>query len=249
MTVTARDICTIPGRVSTPIAPPSGPCGAVWRLPGRPWPRPVTLQRTDFPMRRHAMIPVLLPLLLAVGCEGFLTPRPVESVAEDDLTVIRVAPDAPPLMATEASFWAVRGEAREVEIRYDAASGYNGKCLRFVVPANALLRNADGSVIAPGDSVLITVRVTDPALFLFEFEPAGLRFDPSHPARLEVRYRWRDETQPTPATFGIWRQERGGAPWVQLPSTRFDEMDEIHADIGGFTRFAVAFTRYALASD
>lgn len=201
---------------------------------------------------------LLLPVLLGLAsCEGLLSPESSPSVSDDELTIVRVDPDAPPLSATEVSFWAVRGEERAVEIRYAAAGGYNGKCLRFVVPAESLLRDSEGRMISPGDSIRITVRVEDPNLYLFEFDPGGVRFNPAHPARLEIRYSWIaedangdgvvDERDRAIADgFGIWRQERRGEPWARIPSRRLYEIQEIHADITGFTRYAMAQDRAAV---
>jgi hypothetical protein len=200
-------------------------------------------------MMKRALL-VLFLVLPAAGCGDFLVPPPALSRADAEITIVRVAANAPPLTATEVSFWAVRGQDREVEIRYENG-GYSGKCMRFVVPAQAPLRHANGAPVQVGDSVLVTVRVLDPRLFLFEFDPGGLIFDPAHPARLEIRYRWlaedtngdgvvdqRDEQ--LARNFGLWRQEKVGAAWSPIPALRLGAEMEIHADITGFTRYALA---------
>jgi hypothetical protein len=212
-------------------------------------------------MLRGFLKAAVLSLLLffAAGCDSVFAPRNDLVLEESAIDVVEVAPDAPPLQNTTVKFWAVRGESREVEIRYAAAPGYNGKCLRFVVPADALLRDANGKVIQPGDSVEITIRVIDPSQFLFEFDPAGIRFDPAHPAKLEIRHRWAvadlngdgsvdDADQAVARALSIWRQERVGDDWVKIPSERLDDLQEVHADITGFTRYALASDRHALSS-
>jgi hypothetical protein len=193
---------------------------------------------------------LLLPLALA-GCDGFMTAESSNPVDDGLLTAVRVAPDAPPLETTEVSFWIVRGEEREVQISYGTGSGYRSKCVRFIVPADGPLRHADGSVFAVGDSARVTVRVVDHELFLFEFDPAGLRFNPSHPARIEVRYRWMADDlngdgtvdaddQALASDFGLWKQEATGQPWTEVPSARDEEIQELHADLTGFTRYMLA---------
>lgn len=190
----------------------------------------------------------------AAGCDGFLSPQNQLVLDDDEIALARVAEDAPELLHTEIEFWAVRGEDREVQIRYAGTGGYNGKCLRFVVPGQALLRRSDGSVIEPGDSVRITIRVVDVELYVFEFDPGGLRFDPAHPARMEVRYTWAaddlngdgsvDADDSTMAeNLAIWRQERDGASWERIPSRRIEDLQEVHADITGFTKYALASDR------
>ena len=192
----------------------------------------------------------LLTLVATVGCSELFGPD--EPTVEDgDLTIIPVAPNAPPLTATEVSFWAVKGEHREVQIQYRYPNGGLGKCLRFVVPSNALLRHPDRRLVASGDSVQITVKVIDPELFLFEFSPNRLEFDPNQPARLEIRYQLaaqdldRDgdvdaDDAAIRSRFKLWKQERVGQGWQEVRSTRDDNTNEIQADITGFTRYALA---------
>lgn len=196
-------------------------------------------------------VPALALLLATAGCSEIFGPS-TTVVKDGGLTIISVAPDAPPLEALTVSFWAKRGEDREVEIRYVYASGTTGKCLRFVVPANALLRRPDGRRVQEGDSVQITIRVDDPDLFLFEFDPGGVRFDPSRPARLEVRYTYASldlngngivgdpEDFEIRSRFGLWKQERAGDAWHQIGSSRDEARRELQADITGFTRYALA---------
>ena len=145
-----------------------------------------------------------------------------------------------------------------MEIRYAAAPGYSGKCLRFVVPGDALLRDANGAVIERGDSVKITIRVVDPSQFLFEFDPAGLRFDPANPAKVEIRYSWAvgdmngdgaidDADSAVARQLSIWRQERVGDAWVKIPSQRLGDLQEVHEAVTGFKRDALASDRHAIS--
>ncbi len=202
-------------------------------------------------MTRRPFVPLALLVAFLSACDGFLTSEPRFAVIEDGkLTPVKVDPNAPPLERMEATFWIVRGEWREVEIRY-AAPGYSGKCIRFIVPPDAPLRHPDGRVFQQGDSALVTLRVIDPELYLFEFDPDGLRFNPAAPARVEIRYAWiaadangdgvvNSLDQNFVKTFTLWRQERVTQPWVEVPSERDEENQEIHADVDGFTRYMLA---------
>jgi hypothetical protein len=120
------------------------------------------------------------------------------------------------------------------------------------VDAEALLTRPDGTPFADGDSVLITVRVADPDLLLFEFQPAGLRFNPDRPAELKIHYNHADddldedgdvdlEDETLELTIGIWRQENDGDPFERLGSLLFDELEEIEAELQGFSRYALAY--------
>lgn len=205
-------------------------------------------------MKRHWFAgPVLLLVLSALlgGCSELIDPDG-QVLDESELTFVRLDDNAPGIDTTEVSFWAVRGQEREVQIRYfyEGTNSYV-KCLRFVVPANALSRRADGSTIATGDSVRITIRMPDRTRLGFEFDPAGLQFDPSHPATVEVVYRYADPDfngdgvvdatdDDLAARMGFWRQERPGEPWTRIETTRLQEIAEARATIAGFTKYALA---------
>lgn len=194
--------------------------------------------------------PLLLAALLlgAVGaCRELTTAAESEAVSESDLTFVRVDPEAPPLDATVVTFWAVQGQTREVQISYSSSDYGNGKCLLFRVPADAVMEG-----VAPGDSVQITIRVMDEGQFRFSFEPDGLRFDPAHPAEVEIRYRWADpdldgdgDVDPRDTllaeTFTLWARVGTDALWQRVPGAqRRRENFEIVAPIVGFTQYALA---------
>jgi hypothetical protein len=196
-----------------------------------------------------------LPLVLAValaasGCDGLLNLDDQPGTSESDLTFVRFVADAPPLTDTVVSFWAVRGQDRQVQIQYIYANGL-GKCMLFRVPADALARHPDGRTVAEGDSVLITIRVPDKSRYDYSFSPAGLQFDANHPAELEVKYRWADRDLDGNGVvdsrdehlwkgFAFWKQERPGQPWTRIETTRLEDILEARAAITSFTKYALA---------
>jgi hypothetical protein len=202
--------------------------------------------------RRLSILFLLVLGSLASGCDSFLFPDEESGVDEESLDVVHVGPDAPPLVSTDVTFWIVGGEAAEVEIRYQTA-GYIGKCLRLVIPAEAQVRRPNGTLLEPGDSVLATIRVIDPARFVFEMLPEGLTFGSANPARLEIHYQWMaDDTNGDgkvdaadsllASRFGVWSRNTETGRWSAVPSVRQGDQNTIEAPV---TRF----TRYALASD
>ena len=190
-------------------------------------------------------------LAAAFGCE---TAGPEnDPVPEDELVFLQFSDSTLPLVTQEGSFWAVKGEGRELILRYqpDEPGETGEEFLRFKVGGDALLRRSDGTAFARGDSVRITVRVDPGGRFLFEFEPSGLVFDPDHAAELEIRYRGADDDYNrdgrvddddlrTETRLSVWKRERPGEPWRKQGTARVEDADELKAKITSFTGFAVA---------
>jgi hypothetical protein len=155
------------------------------------------------------------------------------------LAFVRLASTAPEPETRDTSFWAVSGRGGELEIRFAGDAGE--RFLRFRVGGDALLTYPDGRSFAEGDSVRIRVRLDEDSRFVFDFEPSGLRFDPEHPAELEVRYAEADPADVgLPDELFLWKQERPDAPWLRLATVRVKDAKEVRARITGFTGFALA---------
>jgi len=193
----------------------------------------------------------LAALALAASCGDATGP---EQRTSAELTFVKLAPDAPDILDVTASFYAVRGENRELRLRFAPLPGAveSEDYLRFEVDNESLDRRPDGSVIAEGDSVLITVHVVDLQKMIFEFQPSGLRFNANRPARLKVEFNHFDadldgdgdidatDTQ-LETRLALWKQENAGEPWVKLPTVLKFETNEAEAAITGFTGYALAF--------
>lgn len=192
-------------------------------------------------------------IALATACGGDST-GPEGGTDESDLHFLRSAPDAPPLAETSVSFWAVRGQEREASIWYRPRPGQGDSTefVEFRVPDRSLVQRPDGTPVAPGDSLLITIAVVDPERLIVEFEPSGLRFAPDRPARLKIRYvEAADDLDDDgdvdgadtalKALLSIFRQEQPGGLWFKLPSLSIEVSDEVEADVAGFTRYAIGY--------
>lgn len=208
-------------------------------------------------MRNRSLKPVaVLALIGAVlSCsDDPATPGPDDGLKpEAELTFVRFDPDLFVSAQMTASFWAVRGEDRELEMTYqepDDSGDERDEFLEFRVRPESLLRRPDGTPFAEGDSVLITVSVDPGGRFVFDFQPAGLQFDPSEPAELEIDFNLADrdlnddgvedqEDELIRAQLSIWRQDSPGSVWERLESLRIRE-DELRADLSGFSGFATA---------
>lgn len=122
------------------------------------------------------------------------------------------------------SFFAVRGEAREVRVRLESDSG-NDEFLRLQITEPTV--RPDGSPIAEGDSVLITVTI-DPISLAVDLQPSGIQFGSNDPTELDLSYEaagldlnvdgsvnaFDDYIEQN--LLGIWMQEHPGDPWVFL---------------------------------
>ncbi len=206
-------------------------------------------------MHRRILTTLSLALLLACSDSGGPGDGGGTTKPPSDLTILRLGDASPPLFNPVESFYAVKGDNREVRIFFedDDDPGEAGdEYLRLRVDADALQSYPDGTPFAEDDSVLITVRVVDPARLLFEFEPAGLTFNPAEPAELKIHYDKADddldedgdvdvEDQTLELTLGIWRQENDGDPFVRLGSLLIDDLEEIDAELDGFSRYALAY--------
>ncbi|MCU0620063.1 MAG: hypothetical protein MUC69_01015 [Gemmatimonadales bacterium] len=202
---------------------------------------------------------VLSLLLLAGGCSDSgdgSEPGPDEPGTEKppaELNILRLAADAPPLESPSVSFWAVKGDDREGRIYFLNESGERGEeYARLKIDEDALRARPDGSLFAEGDSVLVTVTILDPAQILFQLAPEGLQFNPDEPAVLVLKYAEADDDfdgdgerddddDDIEQRLGIWRQATPSDPFVRLGSARFEDLEEIEAELTGFSRYAIAY--------
>jgi hypothetical protein len=208
-------------------------------------------------MRRPTFL--LGPALFVIACSGDGSggpgPTPQDSTAaQDSLHFLRPAATAPALGTRVVSFYAVRGSTREVRLMYRARPGApdSSEFARFRVEDRSLVTRPDGSTIAPGDSVLITLEITDTLQYITDFQPAGLKFAAGRPARLWLKF---GEADPDLnhdnvvnavdtallLALKIWKQEQPGQPWSLLPSSVDTVSKEVEADITGFTRYALSY--------
>jgi hypothetical protein len=189
--------------------------------------------------------------LVLLGCGDNTGPA---GVPDAQLTIVRQDTLAPPLLTTQASFWAKVGDGREIRLFYQgAAPGDTGdEYLRFEVPGDGLYRKPDGSAFQPGDSILITITVFDPTRFHYQFEPSGLRFSPEHPARLKVRYFNGEhdfngdgvedaDDAAIETVLDLWRRTGPGALWFKVGAVKFEELDELDANIQSFSDYSIAW--------
>jgi hypothetical protein len=193
-------------------------------------------------------------LLSVAGCGGSSDSTAPEQRPTSTLRLLSLAPGAPALATTSVSFYAVRGKNAGVDLWYHPRPGRSDstKFLEFRMGGATLDRRPNGSVIADGDSVLITLAVINPTNLVVQFQPSGLLFSAKDPARLKMFFaecgddldrngRVDGGDDAIQQQLGIWRQETPLDPWIKLSSVVVKGSKEIDADLGGFTGYAVAY--------
>ena len=186
---------------------------------------------------------------LVLGCDD--PTQPVQTFTPNFLVA---APDAPAIANPVLSFWAVKGQEYEEFIWYqkrpDRADSTD--LVRFRLDQLSLLTRPDGTPIAMGDSILITITVVDAQRMILDMQPSGLRFSSADPAELKISFLEADDDINQDGTvnasdtalvsqLAIWRRETATAPWVKLSSAVEVELDEVEADLLGFTGYAIAY--------
>jgi hypothetical protein len=210
-----------------------------------------------FLMRLHHLPSrALLIVALATGlsCTESTAPDAETERAPTDLRLLAAPHSAPPLAATQASFYAVKGRSTGVDIWYRPAAGRSDstKYLEFRVGSNSLDRRPDGSPIAAGDSVLISLIVTDPTHFIVEFQPSGLKFSAGDQPTLKISFaacgddlnydgKIDDTDAAMLSSLALWRQEGPFQPWFKMTSSVTASLKEINAQLGGFTGYAIEY--------
>jgi hypothetical protein len=212
-------------------------------------------------MKRSLWVRLILSALVAAACSSDGTtpvppgdPGPI-GTPETSLQFLRPVTGTS-LRSDSVSFWAVRGQDREVAMYYrpNAGTSDSVRFLRFRVRGESLQKKPDGTTFVNGDSVRITIRVRDFSKLITEFSPSGLTFSVLRPAELRIDFKNCDQdfnrdgvvnqtdTNLVP-TFAVWKQEATGQPW--FPLTSFIEvsgnLSEVKADVQSFTNHAIAY--------
>lgn len=212
----------------------------------------------DQPSRWHRWL-APLALVGAFACSadlstGVLPGDALRAGGYSDPIFLQTAEGAPGIATPAVSFWAVKGQDREAFIWYNAQAGSNDstKLVRFRVPKKSLCKRPDGSNIANGDSLQITMTVVDASRQQVTFEPAGLLFCSGKPAKLTMWWEQADHDFDDDgdidaadiaweSLLSIWKQETPGAPWQKVATVIQPDSDQAEASITGFTSYLVAY--------
>jgi hypothetical protein len=201
-------------------------------------------------MRR--LLLAFVTLAMAGACSN--SSGPGSPAPRATLNFVRQDSTYKPLLSTQGVFYAKVGQGRLVRLVYQGSTPTDSgaEFLRFEVPGDGLYRKPDGTPFVAGDSIQITVTVIDPKRFQFDFQPSGLQFNPSDPARLRVEYHYADpdfngdgSVDSSDATIegllSLWRREPPDSLWFQMAAVKSVELEEFDADVLRFSQYAVAW--------
>lgn len=115
--------------------------------------------------------------------------------------------------------------------------------IRLKLDRQALAALPNGTPIANGDSVFISIVWAQGDSVLFHLIPTGLTFDPAHKAELKISFGETDEASDTTIVnqLAVWRQALPTDDFVKLSTTKLDAEQELEVKLNGFSRYAIAY--------
>lgn len=207
-------------------------------------------------MTRRILQRIGLALIAGVAaCGDFGVPLPDDPGLTDGLPSIAgtrvpvaLADTTPYLETYEAAFWAVQGRRSTFRVNYVALerehaeeSGERQKHLVLTIPRSTQIIRPDGSSLAEGDSIQITVTI-DGARLAVEFGPDGTRFAGPEPLHLALWLVYADLTQGSgPEDLHIWYRPPDGATWEPQPTRVIAGGQAVLGELRHFSNYAVAY--------
>jgi hypothetical protein len=209
----------------------------------------------------HRALTVFTLALVAAACSDGIGPRPAAapqpqydmSVSSPGTHILRQSPTAPRLQTYRVSFWAKRGRQTTIFVNYRRAPGQwlPDPFLRFKIPINGLVSGAGGAPLHRGDSVQITMLIDSVSLNVV-FQPSGVVFSKSFPARLAMWYQNADpdldadgdvdaDDRALEEQLAIWYRGTKAGAWKQLWSKNNTMQQYVASAINHFSQYAVAW--------
>ena len=206
------------------------------------------------PPSRSVTALAVATLAALLSCTDATAPDGVNERAPTDLRLLAAPYDTPPLVTTQTSFYAVKGKVSGTDIWYRPRAGQtdSAKFLEFRLGTASLDRRPDGTLIPAGDSVLITLKVTDPTHFIIDLQPSGLTFAANDQPRLKISFaacgddlNYDGRVDAADAgmmtSLSVWRQEAPFQSWFKVSSTVTTTVREVDTRLGGFTGYALMY--------
>ncbi len=148
-----------------------------------------------------------------------------------------------------ASFWAVRGEPRSLQINYLSSTGDTSAPFLRLTTADPTYVPGVGD-LAPGDSVLITVTI-DTNNIKVSLEPTGLQF--GEPGQLQISWGGADgdmngdgvvddaDAYIESQLLGLWYREGTDSAWERIPAVQLLSDKSFTSALPHFSEYAVSW--------
>jgi hypothetical protein len=182
---------------------------------------------------------------------GSATPRFTASGPLAERGIPGLLPSGPAglgLHAYTATFWAVRGQERAVEISYQSSNDTTYPFLRFTVSDPSYVPGV--GELAIGDSVLISVTVDGEDIEV-SLEPTGLQF--GTPAEMQIWYGGAngdlngdglvddDDAYIEQQLLGMWYRESVLDGWTRIPAFQMLSDKSFTSRLEHFSQYAVSW--------
>ena len=175
-----------------------------------------------------------------------------DGYGDSELNILAMADDSPRLVTYRKTFKACKSKSQKLQIGYLAKPDVvTGLFLELEIPKYSLSRMPNGRRIASWECVWITATI-DPDNMVVKFEPEGLRFRSSKPAKLRMWYTYANldlngdgvvdhkDEEIIDEDLALWRLPYDGGAWVKIGSVHAENAMQFTARLTRFSHYAVA---------
>lgn len=168
---------------------------------------------------------------------------PVAPQSGPTIAMLERATDAPQLATHHVSLALVQGKPSNFKVRYVDPETNNAEgpwFLRIKVPQGTQLWAPNGSPLARGDTLVVTLNI-DPTKFLVSFGPHGTQFTGERPVTLAFKYDYAKMDARDPADLRVWYQPTADAEWSVVPAEVDKQGSMVWMSLHHFSNYAMAF--------
>ncbi len=217
-------------------------------------------------MRRSKLLIGMAGLAAFVACMDATGPDPGSEALDglapwvrhlnasggSQLNILAMADDSPRLETYQTTFKACKYKSQKLQIGYlPKPDVVTGLFLELEIPKYSLYRWPSGRRFASWECVWITATI-DRDNMVVKFEPEGLRFRSSKPAKLRMWYTYADldlngdgvvdheDEDIIGEDLALWRLPHDGGAWVKIGSAHYEGSMQFKASLTQFSHYAVA---------
>lgn len=192
-------------------------------------------------------IRLALPALLLTVAAGCFENNPAAPAASPDdallsrsagaqgINFVHRAPRTAPFHLQTTQLEVRAGEAASATLYFADGSPFAQLSLS---PEALRGASVNGTPVANGETVQITLKRVDASRYLVELQPAGLQFNPDAPAELVFFYD--NAVVPAAGQVGVWKQDQRGQGWQSTEHQDDRGTRQLRARVRDFTIYAMA---------